>query len=376
MPAFITDFGICLPNESVTNAQMENLLGLVDGRPSKLKDIILARNGIKTRYYAIDPATGRQTHSNAQLAADAVQQLAQGNSFRADEIDLLACGTSSPDQVVPSHAAMVHGLSGLAPCEVVSTAGVCCSSMAALKYAVLSVSAGESKAAVVTGSELASSVFRGWNFRLETARTNPARAFEQEFLRWMLSDGAAALRVAPKPKEHGLSLRIDWLDMVSFANELETCMYSGAVKHADGSLHSWREAEDPSQLHADGYFNLTQDLKVLEKYLLPVAFRRSFERVRERRDLSSNNIDWLLVHMSSEYFRHPIYAALAEAGSEMPWEKWFTNLATRGNTGSASCFLMLEELANSGRLKSGDRIICVVPESARFTFAYMQLTVV
>src|SRR6476646_2025961 len=170
MSAFITDFGICLPNQPVSNAQMENLLGQVDGRPSKLKDIILARNGIKTRYYAIDPATGRQTHSNAQLAADALRQLAQNESFRGDEIDLLACGTSSPDQVIPSHAAMVHGLSELAPCEVVSTAGVCCSSMAALKYALLSVSAGQSRSAVVTGSELASSVFRGRNFRLETAR--------------------------------------------------------------------------------------------------------------------------------------------------------------------------------------------------------------
>lgn len=376
MTAYITDFGVCLPNQPVTNDRVEDLLGQVDGRPSKLKDIILARNGIKTRYYAIDPATGRQTHSNAELTAEAIRRLAQSESFDSREIDLLACGTSSPDQLIPSHAAMVHGESGLRACEVISTAGVCCSSMAALKYAWMSVSAGISRGAVVTGSELASSVFRSRNFRADAVRRNLATAFEQEFLRWMLSDGAAALRMSPQPSAQGLSLRIDWIDLVSFANELETCMYTGAVKRPDGSLQSWREVEDPSQLHPQGYFNLTQDLKILEKYLMPVAFRRSFERVRQHRELTSDHVDWLLVHMSSEFFRRPIYDALAELGSEMPWSKWFTNLSTKGNTGSASCFIMLEELFHSGRLKPGDRLVCVIPESARFTFAYMHLTVV
>jgi len=30
----------------------------------------------------------------------------------------------------------------------------------------------------------------------------------------------------------------------------------------------------------------------------------------------------------------------------------------------------------SGRLKAGDRLLCSIPESARFNFCYMQLTVV
>ena len=60
----------------------------------------------------------------------------------------------------------------------------------------------------------------------------------------------------------------------------------------------------------------------------------------------------------------------------IPEEKWFTNLYTRGNTGCASIYLMLEEIFNSGKLQPGQKIFCFVPESGRFTTAYMMLTVV
>jgi 3-oxoacyl-[acyl-carrier-protein] synthase-3 len=36
---------------------------------------------------------------------------------------------------------------------------------------------------------------------------------------------------------------------------------------------------------------------------------------------------------------------------------------------------MVEELANSGKLKKGDKILLSVPESARFSYSYALLTV-
>ena len=59
----------------------------------------------------------------------------------------------------------------------------------------------------------------------------------------------------------------------------------------------------------------------------------------------------------------------------LPFEKWFMNLQNVGNVGSASIYLALDELINSGRLKSGDRVLLSVPESGRFSFAYAYLTV-
>ena len=63
-------------------------------------------------------------------------------------------------------------------------------------------------------------------------------------------------------------------------------------------------------------------------------------------------------------------------GMEIPVDKWFYNLTKVGNIGSASAYVMLEELFYSGRLKKGEHILVMVPESARFTYAYMYLTVV
>jgi 3-oxoacyl-[acyl-carrier-protein] synthase-3 len=70
------------------------------------------------------------------------------------------------------------------------------------------------------------------------------------------------------------------------------------------------------------------------------------------------------------------YDGLVEAGFEIPYDRWFTNLGSKGNIGSASIYVMLEELVASGRLKTGQRIVCLVPESARMTFGFMHFTVV
>lgn len=381
MPAYITGIGVCLPNEPIPNDRVEAVLGAVNGQSSRIKDMILERNGINTRHYVIDAATGRQTHTNAQLTAEAVHVLAENTGLVLDEIELLACGTSMPDQMIPSHASMVHGLVGCPPCELVSTSGVCCAGMTALKYGHMSVLSNNSRNAVITGSETASpgllsKYLRSTRWNAQDVEDQPHLAFDREFLRWMLSDGAGAVRIERCPREDAVSLRIDWVDVVSFANELETCMYLGAVKTHDGSLRTWREMDSLDNIWKEGHFNITQDVQLLNENIVSNAMRRSFEGIRAKRQLVPEAIDWLLPHLSSYLFRQPIHDTLAEMGFPIPYEKWFTNLDRKGNTGSASIFIMLEELCSSGRLKSGERVLCAVPESARFSFAYMHLTVV
>ncbi|PTB90530.1 3-oxoacyl-ACP synthase, partial [Marivirga lumbricoides] len=80
-------------------------------------------------------------------------------------------------------------------------------------------------------------------------------------------------------------------------------------------------------------------------------------------------------HYSSEIFKEPIKELMRKGGGEIADEKWFSNLSTKGNTGAASIFIMLEELMYSGKLKTGDKILCMVPESGRFVTSFMQLTV-
>jgi hypothetical protein len=82
----------------------------------------------------------------------------------------------------------------------------------------------------------------------------------------------------------------------------------------------------------------------------------------------------VLCHYSAEHFRAELFARLREAGHAPDDERWFTNLHTAGNTGAASIFVMLD--ASRPRLRRGDRVLLVVPESGRFSLAFAHLTCV
>ena len=96
----------------------------------------------------------------------------------------------------------------------------------------------------------------------------------------------------------------------------------------------------------------------------------------EKARLNPARIDWLVAHYSSHVFRDESHELAARAGFDIPCERWFTNLYTRGNVGSASIFLLLEDLLHSGKLAPGQSVLCLVPESGRFLFGYMLLKVV
>jgi 3-oxoacyl-[acyl-carrier-protein] synthase-3 len=369
--AFITGVGAFLPNQAVGNDEIESVLGRLGGMSSRVKLRTLSNNGITSRHYAIDPATGRPTHTQARMTADAIRTLARNCDFPLDKLECLVCGTSAGDQVIPSHGSMVHAELGGPACEVVTTAGVCCAGMSALKYCFLNVSAGHCRNAVATGSELASPTLTAGHFQASAGeRMLP---FDSEFLRWMLSDGAGAMLITPTPRPPGPALRIDWLDILSYAHETDVCMHFGLKKHGDGSTTGYRTVADPAEL-CGGYLNLSQDVGIL-KDRMPVLLRAALDAIQSRHALNAQRIDWFLPHYSSEWLRRPFYDILAEKGLEISDEKWFTNLARKGNTGSAAIYIILDELISSGRLKSGHRLLCFVPESARMTFAFMHLTV-
>jgi len=53
MSVFINRTSVFLPNEPVSNDEMETYLGQINGQKSKSKSIVLRNNGIGERYYAL-----------------------------------------------------------------------------------------------------------------------------------------------------------------------------------------------------------------------------------------------------------------------------------------------------------------------------------
>ena len=381
MSVYINDLAVYLPNQPVGNDQMEEILGMVNQVPSRTRRIILRNNKIQTRYYAIDPQSGETTHTNAQLSAKAVRRLKPHPGFSLDEIECLSCGTSTPDQILPGHGPMVHGELGGLPCETHSAAGVCTSGMSALKYAWMNVALGLTNNAVAVGSEQVSSFMRARLCgkvdpdKAVQLESQPVISFEADFLRWMLSDGAGAAYLSQHPTTDGLSLRIDWIDLISYANEKETCMYAGAIKRKDGSLQGWREHPSFDEAITSESFLVKQDVKLLNSDIIKFTVERGLGQTVAKHNLIAADIDWFLPHYSSDYFRTRVQQGLENINFAIPTEKWFTNLRDKGNTGAASIFIMLEELFHSKRLKKGDKLLCYIPESGRFSVCYMHLTV-
>jgi len=376
---YITKTARFLPNNPIPNDEMEMYLGEIGERASRSRKIVLRNNGIKQRYYALNKQ-GKLTHTNAELTALAIRNLMDNDSQKLKEIDLLTCGTSIPDQIMPSHAIMVHGLlPETNNIEVVSPAGNCCSGMHGYKYAFMALKAGLAKKAVCTGSERVSRSLHAAQFEIENQKINQLEknkyiAFEKDFLRWMLSDGAASFLLETKKSDEGLSLRIDWIEVVSFANEKETCMYMGAEKLENGEMKGYMDY-NPSELNENSIMSMKQDVKLLSDNIVRLGITKLSNVVKEK-GLNIDEVTHFLPHMSSYFFENKIDDILIELGIQIPKDKWFSNLETVGNVGSGSIFLMIDDLMNSGTLKAGDKLLLVVPESARFSYVFSLLTVV
>jgi 3-oxoacyl-[acyl-carrier-protein] synthase-3 len=371
---FVTTTSQFLPGPPVGNAQMADYIGRLTPAAERLGRLTLRQNRIHGRHYAIRP-DGSSDWTVAKLAAEAVRALVAQAEVDPGEIGFLATATTQNDMLVPGFASGVHAASGLPPLEVASLQSVCASSMMAFKAAALQVAAGEHRAAIAVGAEFSSRYFRPGHFLgTATMRADGTLPGDAEFLRWTLSDGAAGLLVEDRPAAHGLSLRVDWMSLRSFADRFQPCMTGGAVRGEDGKLKPWSLYGSIGQAAAAGAFQLRQDVEGLHR-MLPVWLGEFMRLVDEGR-IDPNQVDHFLCHFSAHSLREEMVSLATRAGCMVPEERWFTNIYDKGNVGAASIFLLLDDLMRSGRLKPGQRILLAVPESGQCIMAYAGLTVV
>ncbi len=367
---FITSIGKFLPNSPISNEEMEDYLGKINGEISRVRKRILNQNGIITRFYALDK-NQETTHLNSNLATQAIEEVLSKRGINGKEIDFLSTGTTQGDLPIPGFASMVHAESELGPCEIANFQSVCASGVMALKNAFLQVQSSEANKAISVGSELASRLFKSSRFEAQNVKSLD---FDTEFLRWMLSDGAGAFLLEDKPNGKGLSLKVEWIDLKSHAHTNPLCMYTGKTTNKDEDNQTWLDYPSYEEASKAGAINLKQDIRQLDN-VIKTGVAHYFNLIDQGK-ITPSEIDWLCCHYSSEFFKKPIKELMEKGGASIPEEKWFSNLTTKGNTGAASIYIMLEELMYSGNLKAGQTILCMVPESGRFVTSFMKLTVV
>ncbi len=363
---FLQQASYFLPGDPVENERMDEYIAPLNRISGRIKQRILAENGIKRRYYAID-SDGNTTHTNAMLASAAVTDCLQRGQLTLSDISLLASGSSGGDTLMPAFANMIQGQLSAPPMETVSIHGICAAGVAAIQAVAQGIQAGAHTHGIAVASEMPSRLFKRSRF----ASRGYDADFDAHFLRWMLSDGAGAVLLSSIEQAGqsilpGLRIRLKWIHQRSFSGDYPVCMQLGlSADRQRGHLDypSWADAE------ADGALALRQDIRLLP-HLFDIGIHEYVKLVRDKW-VDPARIRHFLCHYSSEKFIPVVEDLLDQAGLSIPREHWFSNLAWRGNTGAASILIMLAEFLQTKTLTAGDQILCYVPESGRFTTAYM-----
>ncbi len=364
--AYLTGFGRYLPGEPIDNDGIVSRLGGDDAVTERIRRLILEQNGIKQRHYALDEH-GEPTELNEQLAVKALHAALADRGIEAGDLRMLATATTMGDVLVPGFASMVHGRLGGGPMQLLSASGVCASSLAALDAVVSKIRLGDHPRGAVVASELPSRSLRQRHY-------DGIRAgMDAHFLRWMLSDGAAAVIVEFQPHPTKQSLRVDWVRHISLAHDHAVCMRAGMVGEETHVGGTWQDL-GIADAEAAGMFVLRQDVSMLDD--LADAGIRQFEELVDIGLVDVSHLDHVICHYSTNVFRDVAFDALRRRIPTLDTDRWFSNLETRGNTGSASIFIALEEAVRTGRFSPGETVLLAVPESGRFSFAFAHLTVV
>ena len=358
--------GRVLPGPPVDNDGMDAYIAPLSKLSARIKRRILAENGITARHYAISTDGGTQ-FSCAAMATQAIAACLADAHRDIGDVGLLACGTSGGDALMPGFASMVLGEMAAPPMQTFSSHGICASGVGAWEAAAASVELGAHANALVAAGEMPSRLFK----RSRYAARGYDADFDAHFLRWMLSDGAGALLLTSNPQASGnVRLRLRWMHQRSFSGDYPVCMQLGLTtdrtrSHLD--YGSWQEAE------ADGALFLRQDIRLLP-HLFDVGIHE-YAQLAHGGWIDPARIDHFLCHYSSEKFAPVVDELMHKAGLAIPRERWYSNLTTRGNTGAASIFIMLDEFLRTRQVRPGEKILCFIPESGRFTVAFVMIEV-
>jgi len=305
--ATISATGIALPEDCVTNADLETRLDTSDAW-------ITERTGIRQRYIA---GPGETT---ASLATAACASAMKSAGLTPDEIDLLVVATATPEASLPATAVFVQDALGLR-CGAFDL-GAACSGFA---YSLVMVSGlignGSVRNALVVGSETLSRI-------IDQDDRSTAVLF---------GDAAGAAVVTSAREGFGL---IGW-DL-------------GADGSAAGILHipggGSRRPVSAETVAAGEHFVKMEGREVFKRAVRAVV--DSAGATLERSHLTPADIDLFVPHQANAR----IVSAVVERLGIDP-EKAFTNIDRYGNTSAASIPVALAEAVDQGRVAEGDLVM-------------------
>lgn len=308
MNAGILGTGIDYPEGILTNADLEKIVETSD-------EWITTRTGIKQRHKA------RDDEYTSQFAVRAAQQALEKANVKAEDIEIIICATTSPDQILPSTGCLIQKELGANNAAGMDVFAACSGFLYGITMVESMIRTGAIKHALVIGAEILT------KYVDYTDRSTCV----------IFGDGAGAAVLGPVADDKGiLATKI----MSDGSYEEQLFSPGGGTK-----LGTTHETID----NGDHFF------KMRGNELFKVAVRSMSGISKEMLDKAGYTVDDLklvIPHQANQRITDAVASRL-----NVPEEKVYSNIAEHGNTSSASIPIALHECLEQGKITEGDLVL-------------------
>jgi 3-oxoacyl-[acyl-carrier-protein] synthase-3 len=308
--AIIAGTGSYLPEKRLTNDELSKMVDTND-------EWIVQRTGIRERRIA-----GSQD-STATLASHAATKALQAAQLEPKHLDLIICGTITPEMSFPSTACFVAASLGLDSTPAFDVSAACSGFIYTLDIGAAFIRSGQYKNVLVIGAETLSRV----------------TDYQDRGSCILFGDGAGAA-VLQRSTEQGRGLLYSGLYADGHGWELLHCL--------PGSRHPLNEGMIAGRQHY---------MKIKGRDIYKFAVQRFHELIDDamrKCELTADKVKLIVPHQVNQRI---IDSAMERL--KLPPEKAYVNIDRYGNTSAASIPIALDEAVRSGKIVKGDVIIFV-----------------
>lgn len=308
----IRTIGQYLPERVVTNADLEQMFETSD-------EWITKNIGIRSRRFAAEGDT------SATMGAKALLDACNRSGIDPDSVDLVICGTLTPDVMTPATAVAVMRHAGLTQAVAFDVnSGGCAGSVVALDVAAKFVRSGAYRRVAVVLADTMTKV-------LDPTDRMTAVLF---------GDAAACYLVEPTVPASGIGTTVlrndpDGFFSIYISRDPVTDAEGRAVQSGFGQNFARMVGRD------------------VRKFVLE-NIPGFVHKLAKEEGLAPEDLDMLVLHQANRRIVEGIMDAL-----QLPYDKTSINVDRLGNTSAAGAVLALREAVDAGRITPGDRVMLV-----------------
>ncbi len=306
--AVITGWGYHVPERVLTNRDLERMVGTTD-------EWIVKRTGIRERRIVGDDET---TSSMATRAARAALQRA---GVAGRDLDAIIVGTTTPDYLLPTAAALVQEQLGAQRAGIFDLGAACAGFIYGLAVARGLIAAGTARRVLVIGAETISR-YVDWTDRSTCV---------------LFGDGAGAVLVEASTTARGIA---------------------STVLHGDGSKRAHLTVLGGGSKHPPTAASVREGLHYIrmngnEVFKLAVpSMASAAQEALTLAGLRCEDVDLLVPHQANLRIIDAVAKRL-----HLDRSKVFVNIQKYGNTSAASIPIALCEAVAEGRVRQGDYLV-------------------